>query len=123
MITLFIILSIFLVAVVAIVALTEWGFSLMNDAVWLSFDSFRKFYEIAPEKYELHSDSITYHAKTYHWERIGVKYINMKTPIDYARYWLWWKKKARQGRKIDNVKRTQEYIDCVRKDLEKFMEE
>lgn len=86
MIALFIILSIFLVAVVAIVVIAEWGCSLVNDAVWLSFNSFRKFYEIAPEKYKLSYDSITYHTKTCHWERVGVKYINMKTPIDYARY-------------------------------------
>lgn len=118
MIVLFIVLFIFLMVIIAIVVLAGWGFSLANDAVWLSFNSFRKFYEIAPEKYELHSDSITYNTKTRHWE-----YINMKTPIDYARYWLWWKKKTRQGRKIDNVKRTQEYIDCVRKDLEKFMKD
>ena len=79
--------SIFLVAAVAVVTLAGWAFSLADNAVWLSFNSFHRFYEIAPEKYELHSDSITYHAKTCHWE-----YINMKTPIDYARYWLWWKK-------------------------------
>lgn len=118
MITLFITLSIFLVVIVAItIILAEWGCSLANDAVWLSFNSFRKFYEIAPEKYELCWDGVAYYVSSRYWQ-----YINMKTPIDYVRYWLWLRKKNRHKKTIDKVKRTQEYIDCVWKDLEKFTE-
>lgn len=104
-----------LIIVAVIVAIVMWVFSLHSDAVWLSFSSFRKFYDIAPEKYVLCYDGIIYHSRTCYYQ-----YINMKTPIDYARYLLLYKKKTRKEKSIDNVRRTQAYIDCVRKDLEKF---
>lgn len=118
MIALFIALFISLAIIIVTLTIVCWGFSLNENAVWLSFNSFRKFYDIAPEKYELRWDNIIYHAKSYHYQC-----INLKTPIDYARYWLLYKKKNRQKKNIDNVKRTQAYIDCVRKDLEKFTKE
>lgn len=111
-------LFISLVIVVIVTVIAGWAFSLCNNAVWLSFNSFRKFYDIAPEKYELCLDSITYHASFRHWQ-----YINMKTPVDYVRYWLWLRKKNRHKTTVDKVKRTQEYINCVRKDLERFTRE
>ena len=112
-------LFISLVIVVIVVVMAGWAFSLCNNAVWLSFNSFRKFYDIAPEKYELCGDSITYHiTRAYRWQA-----INMKTPIDYVRYWLWLRKKNRHKKATDNINRTQEYINCVRKDLEKFTRE
>lgn len=112
-------LFISLVIVVIVVVIAGWAVSLSSGAVWLSFSSFRKFYDIAPEKYELSYCEIAYHiTKTYHWQG-----INMKTPIDYVRYWLWLRKKNRHKIATDKVKRTQEYINCVRKDLERFKEE
>ena len=113
MIALFIVLFIFLV----ILLIVFWAFSLRSNAVWLSFNSFRKFYDIAPDNYEFSYDCILYNNGRH------CQYINMKTPIDYARYCLLYKKKNRQKKNIDNVKRTQAYIDCVRKDLEKFTKE
>ena len=116
MIALFIALITVSIIIIIIVAVAGWAFSLCNDAVWLSFSSFCKFYDIAPEKYELSYDEIVYHiTKKYHWQA-----INMKTPIDYTRYWLWLRKKNRHKIAIDNANRTQEYINCVRKDLERF---
>ena len=115
MIKFFIAFSIALTIIIIIVSVVWWAFSLCNNAVWLSFSSFRKFYDIAPEKYELSYDSITYNANSCHWQ-----YINMKTPIDYAMYWLWLRKKNRREKVDDNINRTQEYINCVRKDLERF---
>ena len=111
MIVLFIVLLISL----AIIIIAEWAFSLCNNSVSLSFNSFRKFYDIAPKKYELTSGSILYN-DGYYWQ-----IINMKTPIDYARYWIWFKKKEYNEKTTDKVERTQDYINCVRKDLEKFM--
>lgn len=107
-----------LIIVAVIVVIVMWTFSLHSDAVWLSFSSFRKFYDIAPERYELSCDGIFYYDEFRFWH-----YINMKTPIDYARYWLWWRKKNRHQKAVDNINRTQEYINCVRKDLERFTKE
>lgn len=115
MIVLFIALLIFLAIIIIVTVIAEWAFSLCNNSVSLSFNSFRKFYDIASKKYELASDSILYNNE-YCWQ-----YINMKTPIDYARYWLWFKKKEHHKKTADKAERTQEYINCVRKDLEKFM--
>lgn len=118
MIAFFIALIIALIIIITVVAVFWWITSLCGDAVWLSFSSFRKFYDIAPEKYALCWDGVAYHVSSYHWQ-----YINMKTPIDYVRYWLWRRNKNRRKKATDNVKRTQEYINCVRKDLEKYTEE
>lgn len=118
MIALFIVSIIALIVFIIVVSVVWWACLLSSDAVWLSFSSFRKFYDIAPEKYELCWDGVAYHVSSYCWQ-----YINMKTPVDYARYWLWWRKKNRHKKATDKVKRTQEYINCVRKDLEKFTEE
>lgn len=113
----FIALIITLIIIITVVSVVWWAFSLSSDAVWLSFNSFRKFYDIAPEKYELCWDGVAYYTSSRHWQ-----YINMKTPVDYVRYWLWWRKRNRHKKTADKVKRTQEYIDCVRKDLERFTE-
>ena len=119
MIALFIALIIVSIIMITVVSVVWWAFSLSSNAVWLSFNSFRKFYDIAPEKYELSYYEIAYHiTRTYHWQA-----INMKTPIDYVRYWLWLRKKNRHKIAADNINRTQEYINCVRKDLEKFTRE
>lgn len=118
MIAFFIALIIVSTIIIIVVSVVWWAVSLSSDAVWLSFSSFRKFYDIAPEKYLLYWDGAAYSTELYHWQ-----YINMKTPIDYARYWLWWRKKKRHKKTTDKVKRTQEYINCVRKDLERFTRE
>nr|DAO57519.1 MAG TPA: hypothetical protein [Caudoviricetes sp.] len=119
MIKIFIVFSIALTIIIIIVSVVWWAFSLCNDAVWLSFSSFRKYYDTAPEKYELSYYEIAYHiTRAYRWQA-----INMKTPIDYVRYWLWLRKKNRHKKTTDNINRTQEYINCVRKDLEKFTRE
>lgn len=118
MIAFFIALFIVSIVIIIVVSVVWWACSLSSDAVWLSFSSFRKFYDIAPEKYELCWDGAAYHVSSYCWQ-----YINMKTPIDYVRYWLWRRKKNRHKKATDNVKRTQEYINCVQKDLEKYTEE
>lgn len=117
MIAFFIVLFIVSIVIIIVVSVVWCVVSLSSDAVWLSFNSFRKFYDVAPKKYELCWDGAAYHVSSYCWQC-----INMKTPIDYIRYWLWWKKKTRQKKNIDSAKRTQEYINCVRKDLEKFTE-
>ena len=103
-----------LVATASIVI--DWHNTLGDNDVRLSFRTFHKFYDIAPEKYELCWGCIAYYVSSRCWQ-----YINMKTPIDYARYRLWFKKKERHKKTVDRVERTQDYINCVRKDLEKFM--
>lgn len=116
--TLFAIIFVLLITVVvavSIVIIAGWHGTLGDTDVRLSFRSFRKFYGIAPEKYNC------YHG--YIWYQIGRcqgQSIVMKTPIDYLKYVLWRRKIERREATAESVKITQKYIDCVRKDIENF---
>lgn len=93
----------------------DWHDELGDNDVRLSFRTFRKFYDIAPEKYHCYYGYI--------WYQIGRcqgQNIVMKTPIDYLKYVLWRRKIERRKATAESVKITQKYIDCVRKDIENF---
>lgn len=104
-------------AVIAAIAVTVDLIMLTEYSdVRLSFRSFCKFYAIAPEKYECYSDYVSYRDDEY----CNTQHIVMKTPIDHARYILWWRKKGRIDENAANAKATQKYLDCVRQDIERF---
>lgn len=116
--TLFAIIFVLLIVVVVVVSITiiaDCHGMLDDNDVRLSFRTFRKFYDIAPEKYHCYHGYIRY--------RIGRcqgQNIVMKTPLDYAKYVIWRRKIERRKVTAKNAKVTQEYIDCVRKDIERF---
>lgn len=108
-------LLIVVVAAVLIVILTDWCGMLDDNDVRLSFRTFRKFYGIAPEKYHCYHSYIRY--------RIGrcqAQNIVMKTPVDHAKYVIWRRKIERRKATAESAKVTQKYLDCVRKDIERF---
>lgn len=91
----------------------RWKFYLEDTGVRLSFRTFRKFYDIAPEKYHYYYGYIRYQIDRYQEQN-----ISMKTPIDHVKYVLWRRKIERRKATAESVKVTQKYIDCVRKDIE-----
>ena len=99
------------VATVSIVM--DWHDALGDNDVRLSFRTFRKFYDIAPEKYNCRHYYIRYRIDRYQGQDIV-----MKTPIDYLKYVLWRRKIERRKATAESGKVTQKYIDCVRKDIE-----
>lgn len=101
------------VATVSIVM--DWHDALGDDDVRLSFRTFRKFYDIAPEKY-----NCRYYYIRYRIDRCQGQVIVMKTPIDYLKYVLWRRKIERRKATAESVKVTQKYLDSVRKDIENF---
>lgn len=112
--------TIFGLLIVVVVAVTVaifigWHDVLDDEDVQLSFRAFRKFYAIAPEKYSCYRRYILYRN-----DRGTYQCIDMKTPIDYAKYILWRRKIERRKAAAKSAKETQEYIDNVRKDIENF---
>ena len=101
------------IATISIVA--DWYDALTDDDVRLSFRSFWKFYGIAPEQYECYRRSVHYRDNPCHWYRIV-----MKTPLDHARYILWRHGEKRRASAAKGAKVAQKYLDCVRKDIERF---
>ena len=101
--------------IATIIIVADWYDALTDDDVRLSFRSFGKFYGIAPEQYECYSRSVRYRDNPCHGYRIV-----MKTPLDHARYIIWRRRKERRASAAKGAKVTQKYLDCVRKDIERF---
>lgn len=110
-------LLIVVVAAVLIAITAEWHDTLDDADVRLSFRTFRKFYDIAPEKYHCYHGYIWYQIDICHGQNIV-----MKTPIDYAKYVYWRRKIERRKDAAESAKATQKYLDSVRKDIENYTE-
>jgi hypothetical protein len=108
-------LLIVVVMAVSIVIIADWYCMLDDKDVRLSFRAFRKFYNVAPEKYHCYYGYIRYQTGRYSHQNIV-----MKTPIDYVKYVLWRRKIERRKATAENVKATQKYVDSVRKDIENY---
>ena len=110
----FVLLVVGLVIATATIVI-NWYDELGDNDVRLPFRSFRKFYDIAPEKYRCRSTYIWYQ-----FDRSTSYPIVMKTPIDLAWYILWMRGKERRASVVKGTKVTQSYLDCVRKDIENY---
>lgn len=112
-----------------------------NIVIMPSYDRFMSLYNLAPEKYSLHSKyyhSVHYRTDVTETRCKGTPFeycielykyydIYFEDPADYVRVWLMFKKRERKehDEKVqkNSIQAQKEFIEHVRKDLEAFEKE
>jgi len=94
----------------------EWSDSLRYDASWIDFNSFKKFYELNPQRWITQYGSVTCKTSKNAWDDDDVFCFKF---IDYYKYRSWLKQQKKTKKKNDDTEATKRMMDAVREDIAK----
>ena len=86
----------------------------------IKFESFKKFYDINPNRWELHDDHVNCLIETYYNSLLN-KYERFQFDfVDYRKYVRWLKNKKERDKEMANMESTAKMIAAVRQDISKL---
>lgn len=97
------------------------AFTLRSDHGYatIDFESFKKFYNINPDRWELHDEYVCCATKIEYdmiWKSENFQF----NYLDYQKYKKWLKNKQEYDKKLKHAKSTAEMIAVVKQDIEKL---
>ena len=111
---------------VFVMAFVLVGFSCDDIKKWrktkkLKFNTFLRFYNIAPYKWSLYSGTVEYKTDNYGHGIYFYEFFRFSI-IDTVRYYLWKKRDTKRKEAQKQNEEMAEFLECIKKDIEEFQE-